>query len=331
MIASDPTKLPRLVLVTLLGLRLPAPAQTDHRAQWIAFNRAGGPNSQLQCFTPKNVSVSNGNLVITTNAEAATCSSFDLSAAAHGYASGFVAMRSFNFLYGTVEVRAKFGGGTGTGAWPAIWMADASCQASDPTGTDGRCNGQEIDVAEILNSDFTHVNQQIHVDNFAHNDGCTALATDSSKTFHVYQLLWSPGSLVFRIDGATTCTVAKPYAPSAPMYLKLDMFAGKAGGPVRNSSLPWTTLIDYVKVTQGSTVLFNDDFNLASAVQPGPAARNIASSTVHLTGLKVQKTRLRWSQGALLLALAIVAGITATKLLRPKHAIERTNTGVAEK
>ena len=78
-------------------------------------------------------------------------------------------MRNFNFLYGTVEFRAKFGGGVGTGAWPTVWMEDASCQASDPTGTDERCNGQEIDIAEILNSDFTHINQQIHVDNFNHN------------------------------------------------------------------------------------------------------------------------------------------------------------------
>ena len=124
----------------------------------------------------------------------------------------------FEFLYGTLEFRAKFGGGADTGSWPLVWMEDASCQASDPTGTDDPCDGQEIDIAEILNSDFTHVNQEIHIDDFAHNDGCTASATDVSQNFHVYQLIWSAGSLVFKIDGATTCTINRNYIPSATVY-----------------------------------------------------------------------------------------------------------------
>jgi len=230
--------------------------------QWIAFNRAGAPSSNLQCFTPNNVSVSGSNLVITTQLQSATCSSFDLSTATFNYTSGYVSMRNFNFLYGTVEFRAQFGGGANSGAWPAVWMEDVSCQASDPTGTDNSCNGQEIDVAEILHSDFSHVNQQIHVNNFNNNDGCTAAATDTSQNFHVYQMVWSPGSLVWKIDGTTTCTITQSYVPNAAMYLKIDMFmGGSAGGPVNNASLPWTTLVDYVKVTQGSTVVFFDDFH----------------------------------------------------------------------
>ncbi len=243
-------------------------SQSDVNGQWLAFNRAGAPNSHLQCFTPRNVSVSNGNLVITTKLETATCSSFDIAQAAHSYTSGFVSMRNFNFLYGTIEFRTKFGGGTGTGAWPVVWMYDAPCQASDPTGTEGPCIGQEIDIAEILNSDFTHVNQQIHVDDFKHNDGCSASAADVSQNFHVYQLIWSAGSLVFKIDGATTCTISGSYVPSVPMYIKINTFVGNSGGPVKNGSLPWTTLVDYVKVTQGSTVVFNDDFDLDATVRP---------------------------------------------------------------
>jgi hypothetical protein len=239
-----------------------ARAQTGIDPRWIAFSRAGAHGYNLQCFKPDNVSTSGGNLVITTKSEAATCSSIDLPLATHNYTSGYVSMRSFNFLYGTVEFRAKFGGGAKTGAWPAVWMADASCQASDPTGTESPCNGQEIDVAEIMNSNFKRINQQIHVNHFSHNDGCTASATDTSKNFHVYQLVWAPGSLAFKIDGKTTCKIHRRYVPDAPMYVKIDMYVGSYGGPVKNSSLPWTTLVDYVKVTQGSTVVFNDDFDL---------------------------------------------------------------------
>ena len=254
-------------------LLCPLLAQTQSgldNSKWVAFNRAGAPNSKLQCFTPGNVSVSGGNLVISTKVETATCSSFDLQAANYKYTSGFVSMRTFNFLYGTLEFRAKFGGGANTGAWPAVWMLDSTCQSSDPTGTDDRCRSQEIDVAEILDGKFTNVNQQIHIDNFTHNDGCNPATTDTSQNFHVYQLVWSPGSLVFKIDGAVTCTINKRYVPNVPMYVKISMYLGGFGGRINESTLPWTTLIDYVKVMQGTTVVFEDDFN---SKEPDPPTR----------------------------------------------------------
>jgi beta-glucanase (GH16 family) len=301
----------KLLLIVLLWFPLPIGAQTGLNGQWIAFNRASAPDSNLQCFRPKNVTVSVGNLVITTKSELAACSSFDLPFAVYHYTSGFVSMRNFNFLYGTVEFRAKFGGGVNTGAWPVVWMEDASCQASDPTGTDDNCNGQEIDIAEILHSDFTHVNQQIHVDNFSHNDGCNASATDTSKNFHVYQLLWSAGSLVFKIDGTTTCTITQNYVPRAPMYLKIDNFVGKFGGPVNNSTLPWSTLVDYVKVTQGSTVIFEDDFDPKDTNQPPkpdlatPSSSNRSDKTL---GLKIF---WRWPLWGLVICLVMVFALIA--------------------
>jgi beta-glucanase (GH16 family) len=259
----------RLILRCALWLVPLADARAGLQPQWIAFERAGGPNSDLQCFSPRNVSISDGFLAITTTSETAICSSFDLRRASHPYTSGFIAMRRFNFLYGTVTVRARFGG-AGAGAWPAVWMADASCQASDPSGTNDDCNGQEIDVAEILNGNFTQVNQQIHVDRFKHEDGCKAPASDVSRDFHVYQLDWSPGTLVFKIDGVVTCRVLRSYVPDSPMYVKIDTFVGRYGGPIANTSLPWATLVDYVKVTQGSNLIFNDGFGSEPADQPVP-------------------------------------------------------------
>jgi len=319
-----PTRIPRWIklqwvtycILCCLCFSLLLPAQTGADGQWIAFNRAGAPNSDLQCFTPNNVSVSGGNLVIASRSEAATCSSFDLVSAAYRYTSGFVSMRTFNYLYGTLEVRAKFGGGTSTGSWPIIWMEDASCQASDPTGTDDHCNGQEIDVAEILNSDFAHVNQQIHVNDFAHNDGCTASAIDVSQNFHVYQLVWSAGSLVFKVDGASTCTINRSYVPSGPMFVKINNFVGNMGGAVNSSTLPWTTLVDYVKVTQGSAVIFNDDFNLDATVQ---SAQPAPPSSYHPSQAPISKALSHWSLRAFIICLAVVFVITAFMFCRPKR------------
>jgi beta-glucanase (GH16 family) len=302
-----------LPLIVLFSFSLLAIAQTRLDGQWVTFSRAGAPNSNLQCFTPNNVSLIAGNLVITTKLEAATCESIDLPSAGYKYTSGFVSMRTFNFLYGTVEFRAKFGGGTGTGAWPVAWMEDAACQPSDPTGTNDDCNGQEIDIAEILRGDFTRVNQQIHVSSFTHNDGCTASTTDTSKNFHVYQLVWSPGSLVFKIDGTTTCALTASYIPNAPMYFKFDMFVGSYGGPVNNRSLPWTTLVDYVKVTQGSTVVFDDDFNQSLASQFPRAVLTTPSSSSSSSQAPGAKVYLRWPFAGLACSVVVLA-IFAFKL-----------------
>jgi beta-glucanase (GH16 family) len=304
----------KLVPIMLLLFSSPTRAQTGLNSQWIAFERASAANSNLQCFAPNNVSVSGGNLIITTKAEFTTCSSIDLPLSAYQYTSGWVSMRRFNFLYGTVEFRAKFGGGMNTGAWPIVWMEDATCQASDPTGTDDNCNGDEIDIAEILHSDFKHVNQQIHMNNFSHNDGCNASVTDTSQTFHIYQLLWSAGSLVFKIDGTTTCTIVEKYLPSTPMYLKINNFVGRYGGPVNNSSLPWTTLVDYVKLTQGSTVIFEDDFDSKvtdQPLQPVSVTPSLSNRSDKSLGLKIF---WRWPTWAAVICLVIGFALIASKL-----------------
>jgi beta-glucanase (GH16 family) len=297
-----------LLLAVSTGNTSVAQASAGLEGQWVAFSRAGGPNSDLQCFTPANVTVSGGNLLLLTKQETATCTSIDLPTAPYRYTSGFVAMRSFNFLYGTVEFRAKFGGGMGSGAWPVVWMADASCQPSDPTGTDDRCNGQEIDIAEILDGNFNHVNEQIHVNNFTYNDACQASVTDTNQNFHVYRLVWSPGSLVFSIDGKTTCTIARPYVPNAAMYVKMNVFVGDYGGPVKNGSLPWTTIIDYVRVTQGSKVVFNDDFNLATTIQSGPAGKRDSLWILGYLQGKLRRRRV-WAGLPALMAIGIVLGV----------------------
>jgi beta-glucanase (GH16 family) len=269
------------LLVGLFGCTVVAYAQSGLESKWIAYSRAGAPNSPSQCFAPDNVAVSDGNLVLTTKAETAACRSIDLPQGTHKYTSSFVAMRTFNFLYGTVEVRAKFGGGMNSGSWPTAWFLDASCQASDPTGTDDHCTGQEIDMAEILDGNFSQVNQQIHIDNFKHNDGCKPQVSDTSQNFHVYQMDWSVGSLVFKVDGKPTCTITKKFVPSAPMYLKFSVYVGGFGGQVKDSSLPWTTLIDFVKITQGPNVIFEDQFNGPPAAPRPPAKRKRKTAISH--------------------------------------------------
>jgi beta-glucanase (GH16 family) len=159
---------------------------------------------------------------------------------------------SFNFTYGTVEYRAKMAGGQGP--WPAIWLLGWNCQQSNVLSADntGACNwpqpgSNEIDITEILGSTHTSVNQQVHSTN--NNNGCTGVTSDTSQNFHVYQLVWTSSSLVWKIDGNTTCSLSSNI-PSTPMFMIINTAVGGSGGSISNSSLPQTMQVDYVKVTQ---------------------------------------------------------------------------------
>ena len=87
---------------------------------------------------------------------------------------------------------------------------------------------------------------------------------------------------MFKIDGATTCTIASRFVPNAPMYLKMDMFVRKLWRPCKGQQhLPWTTLVDYLKVTQGSSTVFADDFNTTAKPQPARPASKPKKSEAH--------------------------------------------------
>jgi beta-glucanase (GH16 family) len=315
------------LLITFLAALMiaPAAAGSDGHAQWIAFNRGGAENSNLQCFTPGNVQVAEGNLVITSKNESARCSSFDLAPATDAYTSGFIAMRGFSFLYGTVTYRAKLGGGNGTGAWPIVWMADASCQKSDPSGTDNNCNDQEIDVSEILNSDFTRINQQIHVDRFKHNDGCSPHVSDVSQNYHVYQLDWSPGLLIFKVDGTVTCTIRKTYVPSGPMYVKMNTFVGGVGGGAVNpKTLPWQTQVDYVRVTQAGKLIFSDEFNDGRRIEAGEFVTISPASASNIKWNTLESSLL--NKGWILASVFVAAAIAACSVVY-RWKSKRENSG----
>jgi beta-glucanase (GH16 family) len=222
---------------------------------WTILNREGDQsNAEEQCYTPNNVSVSNSFLVLTTQVQSISCGDSDHAPSLWNYTSGDVQWSTLNFTYGTIEYRAKMAGGQGT--WPAIWLLGFNCQQSNISSADnvGSCNwpspgSDEIDITEILFSNHTMVNQEIHSN--GHNDGCqpTNIA-DVSQNYHVYQLVWAPGSLQWKIDGTTTCTVTQSYVPDTAMFLIINTAVGGAGGSPNNSSLPQSTSVDYVKVTQ---------------------------------------------------------------------------------
>ena len=217
-----------------------APLNTNN---WAIMDREGDlSNAELQCYTPANQSVANDSLTLTIKPQNITCNGHPYS-----YTSSMVQWRSFNFTYGTVEVRAKFPGGTGP--WPAIWLLGANCQASNIVSADNTppCNwpkagSDEIDIAEVPDNGRSQVNQQIH--SASGDPGCKPTVSDTSLNYHVYRLEWAPGSVTWKIDGVQTCRVTSG-VPSTPMFLLLNIAShGTVAG------LPQSMIVDYVTVTQ---------------------------------------------------------------------------------
>lgn len=216
-------------------------------SKWLANDSRIGrtSNGEVQCYLGGNVTVGGG-LLSETVRQDGSCPGFS-------YTSGAVQMRSFSFTYGTVEVRARLAGGSGP--WPAIWLLGLDCRYwRMPPGTGcsppwPQPGSDEIDIAETLNSDHAAVNEEIH--STAGTPACSAGVSDTSANWHVYRLTWTPGRLVFAIDGTTTCTLTQG-VPSHPMFLILDTaLGGSGGGGVDPSTLPQTSAFDYVRVWTG--------------------------------------------------------------------------------
>jgi beta-glucanase (GH16 family) len=222
---------------------------------WDLVQGANSSNQELECYLPSHVSVSKGALreIATVGS---TCSSAcpPPSGTSCSYYSGAVQWRAFTFTYGTVSVRAKLAGGVGT--WPAIWLLGRDCQK--PSWITNSCNwpapgANEIDIAEILNSNHTHVNQQLHTmdsNGNRYSPQCYPKTTNVSLNWHVYSLTWTSTSLTWMIDGRRTCQV-NVRVPTTPMFLIINTAVGGIGaGRVAPVSFPQTSTIDYVRVSQ---------------------------------------------------------------------------------
>ena len=106
------------------------------------------------------------------------------------HSGGIQTSTKFSFLYGKVEVRAKFK--QGQGSWPAIWMMPET-----PVSYGDWPNSGEIDIME-------HVNYENSVHQTIHNASVTGASGGSSATkttayntadYNIYGIIWSPSSI----------------------------------------------------------------------------------------------------------------------------------------
>ena len=157
----------------------------------------------------------------------------------------------FSYLYGLVEIRAKFE--NQKGAWPAFWMLPQNGKWPD---------GGEIDIMERLNSDpfvyLTCHSAWTYTMKHGENPPHGGKAEINQGEFNTYALEWTHDALVWYVNGTEVFRYPRtnihsaqwPYDAS-PFYLLLDMQLGGAWvKDIAPSTLPVNIYIDYTRVWQ---------------------------------------------------------------------------------
>ena len=199
-------------------------------AKWRVEDAALVKNNELEYYSPENVYVKDGNLVIRSEKK---------ERGGRPYTSGLVETKGrYSFEYGRVEVRAKLPGKKGM--WPAHWLMPE--RGGWPP---------EIDIMELVGSKPDTVHMTNHYGEFPHNryDSKVFTGPDFTKDFHVFALEWDPGELRWYIDGVQRFSVARN-VPREPFYIILNTAVGGTmpRNPDETTVFPQYHEIDYVRV-----------------------------------------------------------------------------------
>lgn len=177
--------------------------------------------------------------------------------------SSLTTRRSFSFLYGRLEVRAKIP--TGGGAWPAIWLLGKDM----PWPSCGEIDVMEYyrikGVPHILANAAWGNNQQysavwdskaIPFSHFTEKDPQWA------EKFHIWRMDWNAESIRIYLDDellneiplsqTVNGSIGQHLNPfMRPQYLLLNLaIGGDNGGQIDDGAMPMRYEIDYVRVYQ---------------------------------------------------------------------------------
>jgi beta-glucanase (GH16 family) len=163
----------------------------------------------------------------------------------------------FSFLYGKVQIRARFK--SAQGAWPALWML------GNERGWPA--NG-EIDLMEHLNFDHkiyqtVHSEYTVKIDK-THTPRKGSTAQIKRDEWNTYGCEWDEDKIVFTVNGQPTHTYPrlpekgeKQWPFNQPFYFVLSMQIGgkwvNGSGPTNPAHYPAGIEVDWVRVYQRTT------------------------------------------------------------------------------
>ena len=207
---------------------------------WIAVDGAASVNNELEYYTPSDVYLENGNLVLRSQVR---------SMGGRGYTSGEVRTGTKRLVSrgSAVEWRTQIP--SGKGIWPANWLVASAC-----TGITG-CGSSwppEIDVLEIKGSQ-PNVNIMTHwwgsYPGQQHQTTTYDTGADLSTGFHSYRLEWFPDSVLWYIDGVQRAKHTQNVTSGALQVVMNTAVGGDFDGPPNSTTVfPQYQRVDYVRV-----------------------------------------------------------------------------------
>jgi beta-glucanase (GH16 family) len=224
--------------------------------RWSFETGYGWGDHELQSYTarPANASLDGrGHLAITARRERYT----GRDGRTANYTSARMNTRAkLEFAYGRVEARIRVP--RGRGLLPAFWAVGSNLD------TAGWPAAGEIDIMEVNGSEPFTLHGTLHGPRSGHKDytlEASRLArAPLSKRFHVYGVSWSPGRIVFRLDGSVYAVRMPSDLPADsswsfdhPFFLVFTLAVGPRwlGPPDATTRWPATMLVDWVRVRLG--------------------------------------------------------------------------------
>lgn len=232
------------------------PADPD---SWTHETGGGGwGNEELQFYTEGSENAfldGEGHLVIEVRAVEARATPPDCWYGACRFTSArLVTQGKRDVQYGRVEVRAMLP--EGAGIWPAVWMLGSNIQDV------GWPESGEIDVMEFVGRAPNEVFGTIHGPGYSGGEafnGVLDLGTPFPGEWHVFSVDWSPGRIVWQVDGrtyheATPADVAPDrWAFDHPFFLVVNVaVGGNFGGPLGDIAFPQRLVLDHVRVYEAA-------------------------------------------------------------------------------
>jgi len=280
-------------------------------SSWTFDLGSGGwGNGESQWYRAENAVVAGGLLTITAKVEPFGDAPYT--------SARLQTSRKRAFTYGTFAVRARLPGTQGM--WPAFWLLGANSASFDLYGGDVAWPGcGEIDAMELIggladgSGDFTTHGTLHYLDATGRNPGpsyALRLPRRLSEDFHVYEVVWTPRSFTWKVDGlayGTKVVTADMEEFSKPMFILLNLAVGGAWGgwPDASTVFPQRYEIDWVRVYQQDGAAPGDApglptaWHLSSVASSGvaPAGEALSSAPGTVSGfqpLKVLAAPATW-------------------------------------
>jgi beta-glucanase (GH16 family) len=151
--------------------------------------------------------------------------------------------------YGYWEMRARIPAASGT--WPAFWAIPYDL--NDGAGDDA-LSVYEIDTMEAIDhcvADRQAISWNVHLrrpDGTDNNPGNASLGTEMYSGYHIYATQWSPGLIVWYVDGVEQFRVADANIPTTRMTAIVQMATGGYQNPLDRAQLPQTMDVDWIRI-----------------------------------------------------------------------------------